>query len=194
MKEGVKKGAQLVLGFVSAGVAKGVQSNFHCPCDESYTLLFFFVYLLGPAIAMLIFGILILRQNNDWNFGSRCYGCFFSCLVPPVVWAVMFFTGKYKDCFKDNPKEGPPQQFLDAVCKMEFEFYTERAGEVTAGKICEAADLCSYESECRAESAFLTVIRVESLESQRSTKYLHLLQPDTSYMFFNTGNNRDLPG
>ncbi|KAL6470804.1 hypothetical protein MHYP_G00219230 [Metynnis hypsauchen] len=66
--------------------------------------------------------------------------------------------------------------------------------EVTAGKICEAADLCSYECECRAESAFLTVKRVESLESQRSTKYLHLLPPDTSYMFFNTGNNRDLPG
>ncbi|XP_017541652.1 calcium homeostasis modulator protein 5-like [Pygocentrus nattereri] len=128
MKEALNKGAQLVLGFVSAGVAKGVEFDFHCPCDKSYTLLFFFVYLLGPAIAMLIIGILILRQSKDWNFGSRCFGYFFSCLVPPVVWTVMFFKGKFMDCFKDQPIEGLPEWFLQAVCEMELDFYLKRAG------------------------------------------------------------------
>ncbi|KAL6470807.1 hypothetical protein MHYP_G00219260 [Metynnis hypsauchen] len=140
MKNTLKKGCVLLLALISAGLAKSGEFDFQCPCKWAFNFAFFFVYLLGPMIVFLIFGIWILRHSQDPDVISKCCECFITCTVPPVAWMIMFFSGKYMDCFKDELKEGYSdieKQFLMDVCYSDqaitdeqLTFYAKRAASL----------------------------------------------------------------
>ncbi|KAI4876686.1 hypothetical protein NFI96_002242 [Prochilodus magdalenae] len=100
MTEVLRNGSHMLLGLILVVLEKVVEHDFVCPCRRDFTMLFFFVYLLGPTLVTLIFGILLLQPNTCLKSYSWCCWNFVSCIVPPAVWLAMFFSdGKYVACF-----------------------------------------------------------------------------------------------
>ncbi|XP_056098724.1 calcium homeostasis modulator protein 5-like [Rhinichthys klamathensis goyatoka] len=95
------------LSLLLLGLEKLIEIEFVCPCGQS-TLLTVFIFI-GPSLFVFALMYLLLRPFKHGC--SRCYAgvnddtqqncpkAFASCLIPPVMWAIiLLLNGEYVAC------------------------------------------------------------------------------------------------
>lgn len=102
------------LSLLLLGLEELIEKEFFiCPCRSDLNKLVTLLILIGPALFMFALMYLLLRpfrrrcccaskciEKNEKNKNEKnCFNAFLSCLIPPVMWIILFLLdGDYVAC------------------------------------------------------------------------------------------------